>query len=369
MTHIGIDARITYYTQAGIARYTHAILDALAALDQSTQYSVLHSRKHTDSLLPGPNFRRVNLWTPSHNRLEKWALSAEIIRLGLDVLHTTDFIPPLWGAKRFVITVHDLNFLHYPQFLTADSRRYYNNQITRAVQQADHILSVSEATRQDLIDMLDVPADKITVHPEGVEAAFQPLPENTVNQTLHDLGLTAGYILFVGTLEPRKNIPGLLEAYHKLRGELPDAPPLVLAGRRGWLYDEIFARIDDLKLGEHVIWLEGPPQSVMPALYNGAYMLVTPSFYEGFGLPALEAMYCGTPAVVANRSSLPEVVGEAGILVDPDEPDDIAAGISRLLTDSALYDRLCQASLQQAKHFTWQQSAAVIWDVYQHVVG
>ncbi|MBN2471497.1 MAG: glycosyltransferase family 4 protein [Anaerolineae bacterium] len=368
MTRIGIDSRLTYYREGGIAAYTRHVIEALAALDSTTDYRILQNFRDRRHPLPAPNFRRVPTFTPSHNRLEKWALALEITPLRLDLLHSPDFIPPLWGARRTVITIHDLNFLHYPEFLTAESRRYYNDQIERAVRQADHILACSEATRRDLAAMLGVPEGKITVHLEGVDAAFKPLPEAALTAARQQLDLPQDYLLFVGTFEPRKNISGLLEAYHLLRQAFPEALPLVLAGRRGWLYEEIFARVESLGLRDHILWRENIPQALMPALYNAARLLVMPSFYEGFGLPPLEAMACGTPTVVADRSSLPEVVGEAGLLVNPDDPADIAAGLERLLADPALHADLSAKGIRRAGTFTWQRTAETVLQTYRRVL-
>jgi glycosyltransferase involved in cell wall biosynthesis len=362
---IGIDARLPYYRPGGIAEYTRHLILHLADIDPTTDYRVIQHIRDANTLAPGPNFRRVNTFTPCHHRLERWSLSVELARHRLDVLHSPDFIPPWRGAKRHVISIHDLHFLHYPQFMTADSRRYYRDQIAWAVRHADHILVVSQATKDDLCNLLDAPPEKITVHTEGVDAAFRPLPDDEIAHHRARLGLPDTYLLFVSTFEPRKNIPNLLKAYRILRQQRPDAPPLVMVGRRGWLYEDIFAEVEALKLQEHIIWLENAPQDDLPAIYNGATVFVLPSYYEGFGLPALEAMACGVPPVVANRSSLPEVVGKAGLLVDPDDPAHIADAVRRLLDDSALYARLREAGLARAVCFTWRHTAEVAQRVYR----
>ncbi|MBN1284171.1 MAG: glycosyltransferase family 4 protein [Anaerolineae bacterium] len=372
MPHIAIDARLTYYRRGGIPNYMRHLARELPALDPRARYTILYSRKHKDALAAppdAPNQARAAIWTPCHHRLEAVALGAELLRFRLDLLHSPDFIPPRWGARRYVVTVHDLNFLHYPQFLTAESRRYYNGQIRRAVQQAHHILADSYTTKADLITMLGAPAEKITVHMLGVEAEFAPQPPARVAQWCEQYDLAPGYILFVGTFEPRKNLPGLLRAYRLLLDALPGAPRLVVAGQRGWLYEEIYKLVETLALGERVRWVEDPPYAEMPALYSAAGVLTTPSFYEGFGLPALEAMACGTPAVVADRASLPEVVGEAGLLVDPDDPSSIAEGLRRVLTDPALHARLARAGLARARTFTWRRTAEVVREVYHKVLS
>ncbi|MCP4542499.1 MAG: glycosyltransferase family 4 protein [Chloroflexi bacterium] len=365
---IGIDARITHYTRGGISNYVLRLLKALAALDADTDYRVLHSRKDHGPPIPGPNFHPVACWTPSHNRLERWALGVEMARLGLDLLHTTDFIPPAFGYRKSVITVHDLTFFHYPQFLTAESRRYYNQQIGWAVRRTEHILADSYTTKSDLISMLDVPPEKITVVHLAADAAFRPLDEAQVTQVIEHYDLEPGYLLCVGTLEPRKNLPGLLQAYHLLLDTNVTTAPLVLVGGKGWLYDEIFEQVEELHLVDRVHFLQNVTDADLPAMYNGAGLLTTPSFYEGFGLPALEAMACGTPVVVANRSSLPEVVGDAGLLVDPDDVDDIAQALARVLTDEPLQAQMRGLGLAQAARFTWERAARETLAVYHKVL-
>lgn len=361
----GIDARLIHYRTGGIAAYTRGLIGALAALDAQTEYAVIHHHHAAERLAPGPNFRPVPALTPSHHRLERWSLAVELARLRLDVLHSPDFIPPAGGARRRVITVHDLHFLHYPDFLTPDSRRYYNDQIRWAVRAADHILVDSEATRQDVATLLDVPADKMTVHPLGVDARYRPLDPAAVRATLRRLGLPPEYLLFVGTVEPRKNIGGLLDAYALLRDAVRDAPPLLVVGRRGWRCDDLVARLETAQVAGYAFWRDDIEDADLPAVYGGASVLALPSYYEGFGLTALEAMACGTPVVAANRSSLPEVVGGAGLLVDPADAASIADGLRRALEDSTLRDHLRTEGLARSATFTWERTAAIALGVYR----
>lgn len=296
--------------------------------------------------------------------MEQIALPVELARHRLDVWHATDFIPPPFGARRMVISVYDLNFLHYPQFLTPESRRYYNEQIAWAVRRADHILTISESSKRDLVTMLGIPPDRITVHLLAADASFRPLSDAEIDAALRPLDLPASYFLFVGTFEPRKNLSGLLNAYALLRAAVPDAPPLILAGNRGWLYEESLARIAALGLQESVLLRENVSQAALPALYNRACALLMPSHYEGFGLPALEAMACGTLPLVSNRSSLPEVVGEVGMQIDPDDPAAWAEAMRRAHGDPAWRAAQGAAGLARAAAFTWERAARIALSVY-----
>ncbi len=364
--HIGIDARLPFYQMGGITQSILHLLPALAALDQENRYAVLHMGKDGRSYTPtAPNFRRHNLLTPCHHRLEKWALGTELLPLRLDVLHSPDFIPPAFGARRRIITVHDLNFIFYPQFLTVESLRYYRDQIQWACRVADHIVADSHATRQDLLDRLGVPPTKVTtVHLAANPLYAQPYAAAVVDATLAKYDLPQGFILFVGTLEPRKNVPTLVRAYGLLRQRGIDVP-LILVGGKGWIYDEIFATIAELGLQNHVRHLSGIFDVELAHLYHGAGVLVTPSFYEGFGLPALEAQHCGCPVVVSRRGSLPEIVGLQGMMVD--DPEDVAAWVDilyRVLTDSQLRAEMVKGGYAQAQAFSWGKTAVALQKIY-----
>jgi glycosyltransferase involved in cell wall biosynthesis len=352
---LGLDVRLTYYTRGGTANYIRHLAARLPALGPDDEHVHLYRRGHAAAF--SPQARRVDCWTPAHHRLERFTLAVETLPLRLDLLHSPDFIPPLFGHRRSVITVHDLAFLLYPDFLTEASRRYYNEQIDSAVRHAHLIIAVSNATKLDLVSRLGVPADKIIVIHHGLDPEFRPLSAEAVRTALASVRLEPGYLLFVGTFEPRKNVAGLLRAYACLRADLPDAPPLVLAGNKGWLFAETMQSIQALNLAGNVRYLEDVPPADLPGLYNGAGVFILPSHYEGFGLPVLEAMGCGVPTIVADRAALPEIAGGAALLIDPDDPDALADALRRVLIDSALRAELQRKGYENIKRFTWEQSA------------
>ncbi|MBI5567430.1 MAG: glycosyltransferase family 4 protein [Chloroflexi bacterium] len=367
--NIGLDTRLAYYRRySGIGQYIVHLAELLPALDAAHSYTLIHSRK--DQAPPGTaNARQCAAWTPSHHRFEQWALPIELARLRLDLLHSPDFIPPFRGGYSRVITVHDLNFLYYPQFLTADSRRYYNDQIERAVTVADHILADSYATKLDLIKLLNVPEHNISAVWLAPDRSFSPIEPETLAAARARLGLPDRFILFTGTLEPRKNVAGLLRAYRQWRDRTGGAPPLLLAGSRGWLFDEARALITELKLGQDVRWIDSPPVADLVALYNAASVFVLPSHYEGFGLTVLEAMACGAPTIISDRGSLPEIAGGASLVIDPDNIDELADALARVMDDEALQLDLRHQGFERVTEFSWERCARETLAVYHQVLN
>jgi glycosyltransferase involved in cell wall biosynthesis len=369
VTHVAIDARLVYYRrESGIGQYIVHLAYLLPRVDAGRAYTILQSRKDRIDLPDAPNARRLNLWTPSHHRFEQFALPIELSCARFDLLHSPDFIPPFRGQYRRMITVHDLTFLRYPQYLTPESRRYYNDQITHAVSIADHILADSHATKTDLIDLLGVPPAQITVVWLAHDERFRPKAAQFTRPRLDRLGVRGTYLLFVGTFEPRKNVAGLLNAYRILLDRAGSVLQLVIAGRRGWLFDETVAQVEHLGLRERVVFLDAASDDDLLALYNGAATLILPSHYEGFGLPVLEAMACGTPVVISDRGSLPEIAGSAALVVDPDDPDALAASIERILRDPDLAAQLRQKSLARAAEFTWERCARETLAAYHLII-
>ncbi|MFQ6013836.1 MAG: glycosyltransferase family 4 protein [Anaerolineae bacterium] len=364
---IGIDARLVYYSQAGIGQYILRLTEGLAQLEQEDEFILLQSRKDRTVIVDQPNFKVKSLWTPSHHRLEQLALPVEIVPLGLDVLHSPDFIPPFRRNCKSVITIHDLAFLLYPHFLTKESARYYS-QIDKAVRHTDHIIAVSESTKQDTIHLLGVSEKKITVIHEAANPIYHSIDNpKALERVRTKYQINRDFILFVSTIEPRKNLPTLLRAYRKLLDEYKMEVQLVVAGRKGWLFSEVFKLVKELRLTDGVLFLDRVPVEDLPLLYNAAQVLVHPSRYEGFGLPPLEAMACGTPTVVSNVSALPEVVGDASLLVESEDVEGFTVAIWRVLTDQDLRAELREKGLKRAKLFSWTKAARQTMTIYHRL--
>jgi glycosyltransferase involved in cell wall biosynthesis len=369
---IAIDARIAHYTGAGIGQYTVRLALALTRLNQEDEIILLQSRKDRQPLVKESRVRRIGLWTPSHNRLEQAMLALEFPLRGLDfdLLHSPDFIPPLrLNHFKSVITVHDLAFLRWPHFLTEDSARYYG-QVDQAVERADHIIAVSHSTKNDLVRLTGAPPEKITVVHEAANPLYRHVPRGEALAALQGkFPLPEEFIFFVSTIEPRKNISTLLRAYRQLRDDYKATAGLVLAGAIGWLSDQVFAEVEQLDLQQHVTFLGRVENEDLLYLYNAACCLAHPAFYEGFGLTPLEAMACGTPVIVSNVSSMPEVVGDAALLVDPNNPEELAVAMYRLLSDEALRAELRAKGLARASVFSWERAARETQAVYDRVLG
>lgn len=290
------------------------------------------------------------------------------LRRKFELYHETNYIPMHFNGP-IVLTVFDLSFHLFPATHPAKRIRYMERYFYPRLNRASHYITISEATKQEMVKYLNLPPKKITVTPLGMEAHFKPVPVAFLNPVLSKYGLKPGsYILYIGTLEPRKNIINLLRAYATLPTRLREQYPLVLGGGMGWLMETLDMQIQKLGIQSSTIKTGYLPGGDLPALYSGAAVFVFPSLYEGFGLPPLEAMACGTPVITSNVSSLPEVVGEAGVQVHPEDVGRLAAEIEDLITDPARRALLSQKGLERAKQFSWERCAALTLDVYDRVV-
>lgn len=279
-------------------------------------------------------------------------------RFGPQALHYPSSTGPLTRTRPLALTVHDLCFLRHPEWFPAAKALYYRVFIARAAARADLILADSQATADDVRDLLRVPEDRIRVVPLGCDARFRPPdPEDTARLKTR-LGLPDRYFLFVGTLEPRKNVARLVEAWDHIAGE-PDMPGLVVAGRGGWKTGPIEAALRGVRCPERLKRLDHVPDADLPVLLGGAAAFVWPSLMEGFGLPVLEAMACGAPVVTSTTSSLPEVTGDAALGVDPLDTQALSDAMRRLAGDESLRKRLSEEGVKRAAGFTWQRTAAL----------
>jgi glycosyltransferase involved in cell wall biosynthesis len=367
---IGVDVRIFYHRTAGIGSYTLQLLTALSKIDEENDYLLLQHRRQVEPLVKSPRFSRMTLFTPAHHRFEQWPLSLETRFLNLDLIHSPDFIPPLHNKISSVITIHDLAFLLYPKFVTADSARYYG-QVEDAVKRANRIIAVSHSTKNDIIKLLGAPESKIDVIYEAAAPFYRPIPREQAQQSLKSAGihLPEQFILFVGTIEPRKNLATLIHAYHILKERYHHDLPLVLAGAPGWLSDDVHEIVNTLGMDEDIYFLGKTANEHILALYNLSTVLAHPAHYEGFGLPPLEAMACATPVVCSDAGSLPEVVGDAAMLVPPEDVEAWAVALHRIIADDRLQDDLSQKGVKRAKTFSWEKAARETLETYRKAVA
>lgn len=366
---IGIDARLNAYRGGGIPEYTRQLLTALAALTDQDEFVALQHHRHAQPLVTAPHVRRATMFTPPHHRLEQWSLPVELLPLRLDVLHCPDFVAPRRRPCAAVVTIHDLGFLRYPEILDAAAQRYYA-QVRDSVRHADAVIAVSEATRRDISRLLGLPVERIDRVYEAAAPLFGPQPvAPDAYRTINQQPIRAGtFALFVSTLEPRKNLPTLLRALRICLDRRPDVPyRLVVAGGRGWRDEIIFTTIRDLHLADVVMLLGNVSPEDLCWLYNACVVYANPSLYEGFGLPVLEALACGAPTLVADTSSLPEVAGEAALILPPEDAAAWAEALERIWHAEEERHALARRGPAQAARFSWQQTARETLAIYRRI--
>jgi len=361
-----VDARMPAYTGAGITRYVKGLLGGFAELGVPGVTALLARGEHGDwpEALGRAGISLRRAVTPCHHRLERWLLPLEAARWRPDLFHAVDHVGPALAPFPSVVTVHDLAFWRFPWTHSAASRRHYAAAAT-TLPRAAAIICVSASVRRDLLRAVPLPPERVVVVHNGLDARFQHQPDEAA---LRRLGVRPPYVLAVGTIEERKNLPVLLEAVHRLgRPELQ----IVLAGAEGWGADAVWQTADRLGLRDRVIHLR-PSDAALVALYSSAAALGFPSRYEGFAFPPLEAMACGTPVVAARTSSIPEVCGDgaaAGAELVAPTADAFAAGLARVLDDPAHRADLIVRGQARARRFTWARCAAETLAVYRRALA
>lgn len=344
------------YRSAGINWYLHNLLAHLPEADPGIDYSVfLGEGRYAGPAQLRLCISRLPTHRPSVRILWEQAVLPWLAkRIGVVLLHGPAFVGPIASRCPLVVTVHDLSFLFYPQGFRTLNQSYLRTFTRMSVQRARRVIAVSESTKQDLIRCYGLAQDRVDVVHNGVDASFRPMPAERVEAFRAKRGLPERFVLHVGTLEPRKNAVRLVEAYARLP---PTRPPLMLIGGKGWLYDEVFSRVEVLNLNSEVHFVGYVPAEDLVWWYNAADLFVYPSLYEGFGLPPLEAMACGTPVITSTSSSLPEVVGQAGQLVDPIDVQALAMAMEQVLADADMREKMRAAGLTQARKFSWRETA------------
>jgi glycosyltransferase involved in cell wall biosynthesis len=376
---VAIDYTPAIRQQAGIGRIIRGQVGALCAQcptwdirlfvagpvtppDQAAAPRPLHAT-------PLSERNMVRLW---HRLNAPWPTVESFTGGPLTLFHATDFVLAPSRARHKLVTVHDLAFLFYPEAAMPSLHRYLNVVVPRSIRRADHLLADSYHTAHDLQEQWQIPAAQITVVHGAVDHdRFRPIADSAAQSAVrqrYKLG-DRPFILGLSTLQPRKNFGRLIEAFAQARqaGRLPHR--LVIGGGKGWLYEEIFARVQQLGLTDDVIFPGYVADADLPALYSAASFFAYPSLYEGFGLPVLEALACGTPVLAGDNSSIPEAGGPGALYVCATEIDAIADGILRLATDTTLHQQLRQAGLRHVQNFTWQQSAQQLRTAYEKVLN
>lgn len=368
----GLDARTITAHYPGIGRYVYHLAAALAdAAPDDTLVLVLNRDQDNRRYDLAALWERPNVeiaWTDARpvSPREQAEIPWLARRLRLDLLHSPYYVKPYALPVPSVTTVYDITPALYPQYLPSSRARVaYELSARLAVETSAALLTLSAAARRDMIARFDARPDRIHVTLPAVDGRFRPCSEADIAATRQRLGLPDSYILYLGINKPHKNLVRLVEAFGSIARALPDVS-IVLAGRRDPRYPEAMHQAMAMRLARRVVLVDDVPEADLPALYSGAALFVFPSLYEGFGFPVLEAMACGVPVVTTNTSSLPEVAGDAALLVPPDDTRLLAQSMSVVLQDGRLWNRLRAASLARAREFSWAKTAADTLAVYRH---
>ena len=370
--HIAIDAHSVGNQLAGNETYAVNLIEALAEVDQSNQYTLYVTRQSAIDRFANrwPNFK-IKRMVP-HTPLVRIpvTLSAELRRNPVDVLHVQYTAPPLAPCS-VVATIHDLSFEHLPETFNRRSRAQLRLTVRRTARKAAQILTLSEFSRRDIVDTYRIAPDRVSVTPAAAPSHFKAIEDETELRKIREIyGIERDYILSVSSIQPRKNLIRLIEAYSCLRGLRPEGklPQLILVGKRGWLDNETFRAAQRHSANNDIAFTGYVAENDLSALYSGATCFVYPSFFEGFGLPVLEAMQCGAPVIAGNRTSIPEVVGKAGLLFDPFDTNSLVQALTRMLDDSEYRAALRIQGLERAREFDWKQTARMTLQAYQKAV-
>lgn len=356
MSKIGIDIQTTLGQKTGFGFYVSNLTKALKKVDKKNKYVFLKPETEKDFSAP------QRFWW-DQNVLPKLATEAKV-----DLLHQPAFSAPIRFSGKIVITVHDVIAVLFGQDIPFYSRQYFARWMPFTYRFADKIICVSEHTKKDLIQQIKINEEKMVVIPEAAGDQFKPVADKKkIDKILDKYYISGRFILHMGTLNPRKNLEFLIKVFNRVHKLMPDVK-LVIAGKKGWHYENLFDTVRHLGLEKFVIFTGYIDDDEAPYLYSAADVYTFPSIYEGFGLPPLEAMSCGTPVVASNTSSIPEVVGDAGILLNPTDVESWVKALLRLLRDDNERKEMSAKSLARAKQFSWTKTARKTVEVYEEIL-
>jgi glycosyltransferase involved in cell wall biosynthesis len=365
---IGIDGRGTvWYRGTGIGTYTDQLLHHLYTLDRENTYSIFFPQ---DELFPWTdlgNFQSIQLDTHKDTYLQDTVVDQFLTKQPFDVYHVPQNGIGLPRDKYcpYIITLHDVIPYVLPETCSKTYLKTFMEQMNHIVKNADHIITVSNHAKNDIYQVLGVPLSKITVTPLAPEKIYHPMDKKKcISYLKNHYDLDREYILYIGGMNPRKNIGALIDAFHLCQKKLSKNYCIVIGGAHGRSYESLRLRCEALGLTDDVIFPGYIPQEELPVFYNGASLFVYPSLYEGFGLPPLEAMACGVPTICSNTTSIPEVVGNAALLIDPHDVENLAEKIALVLESPSTYAIMIHKGLQRAKQYTWEKTAKKTLEIY-----
>ena len=362
--------------KTGIGHYTLQLARALAEISPGDNFELLSPFPFCDSVVQELQQAPIANLVLNHAqaaafRRRWWALGLPLFlrQNSFDLFHGTNYEVPLWQRRRNVLTIHDLSLMLHPQYHEPRLVRRSRRRLPLMIRSAAKIIAVSESMKRELCEHLKIEPERIAVTPEAPRENFRPLPLSETNAIRQRLGIEADFILAVGTIEPRKNLLTLVRAIDQIVRTTALRPQLVIAGGEGWLMDQLYSFIAQSSSAERVRFIGYTTDDELRALYSSCRISVYPSWYEGFGLPPLEAMACGAPVIASRIPAIEETVGRVAVLIDPTNVAELANTIMQLWNDERQRAQLSEAGLRHAAEFTWQRTARLTLDVYREVLG
>lgn len=356
----------------GIGWVTHELIRRLVAAHPDDEFLFFFDRPYSKEFIYGSNVRPIVLFPPARHPILWYAwfefsVARALRRLKPDVFFSPDNYLSLRASTPTVMITHDLAHLHYPEQIPGLVRRYYNHFVPRFLQRADRIVAVSDYTRQDIISQYQIPPEKVELIYNGCREQFVPVPKKEQAEMREKYAGGRPYFFYLGAVHPRKNVDRMIRAFDRFKAATAAPLQLLIGGRLAWQTSDVRAAYEGAESKADIHFLGHVPEADLPRLMGAAFALVYVSLFEGFGLPVLEALRCGVPVISSTTSSLPEVTGEAGLLVDPTSEEAIAEAMQRMYGEPELYRRLVAAAPGQVAKFSWDRAAAQLYEVLKTV--